>query len=336
MPVPESSEKQRFTFRIASFANEESRERAGEHLAGIFPHRAPGEITRALARAPLSFSVTATPERAVRLAESLADLGAALSAEPDPRARLAASAQPEGEPLPLPLEPIPDGAIRAGGAEEPETEAFEAMLARLSRSKAPPAAKVEAEGPPAFFWYAWVDTLFSPQRLFASLRAPGGTFRALLFAATLGFLAAVLAFPAQALNAMNRGTLDAGSLADRYLVTIFTQPLATVTGTILSAALVHLGLRLFSGPRPFEITLKVLSYATAAAVFAAIPGGGPSIATLIGIVLSVVGLTVAHRVRPGQAIGAIFFPALLVGGLLLLLAGAFLLGGLALLQGLST
>ena len=43
-PVPGTLDKQRFTLRIASFANEESRARAGEHLAAIFPHRAPDEI----------------------------------------------------------------------------------------------------------------------------------------------------------------------------------------------------------------------------------------------------------------------------------------------------
>ena len=333
----ESSDKQRFTFRIASFANEESRARAGEHLAAIFPHRAPGEIHRALGGAPLSFSVTATPERAARLAESLVELGAALSAEPDPRAMVAPGPEAAVRPLSIPLEPLPDEGARPAGPPIDPLDAVRARLARRERAAAGEQhAEEEPEEPPAFFWYAWVDTLFSPRRLFAGLRAPGGTFRALLFAATLGFLGAVLAFPARALDTMNLGAMDVESLADQYLVTIFTRPLATVTGTILSAALVHLGLRLFSGPRPFEITLKVLAYSTAGAVFAAIPGGGPSIAALIGIVLSVAGLTIAQRVGPGQALGAVFFPALLAGGVIILLAGAFLLGGLAILYGLST
>ena len=338
--MPGSAEKQRFIFRIAAFANEESRARAGEHLAAVFPGRAPAEIGRALERTPLRFSLTATPSLAARLASSLAELGAALTAEPDPRVMVATAGGTSQEPLEIPLEPVPDDAPdEAPGfatAPSPVPDPMEVMRARLAGRVSAPPAEAPPEGPPAFFWYAWVDTLFSPLRLFASLRAPGGTFRALLFAATLGFFAAVLGFPAHALHAMQRGALDMNGLADRYLVAIFTKPLVTVVATILSAALVHGGLRLFSGPRPFEITLKVLAYTTAAAVFTAIPEGGPSIAAMMGLVLSVVGLTVAQRVRMGQAIGAILFPVLLAGGALILLLGVFLLGGLLLLRGLST
>jgi hypothetical protein len=107
-----------------------------------------------------------------------------------------------------------------------------------------------------------------------------------------------------------------------------------VTGTILSAASSTWG-SACSAAAALRITLRVLAYSTAAAL-AAIPGGGPSIAALIGIVLSVAGLTIAQRVGPGQALGAVFFPALLAGGVIILLAGAFLLGGLAILYGLST
>jgi hypothetical protein len=333
--VEGSADKHRFTFRIASFANEESRARAREHLAAIFPGRAPEEIGQALERTPLRFAVTATPERAARLAEGLAELGAAVSTEPDPRAMIA----PPEEPLAIPLEALPD----EGTAPEtvgPAINPREAMRTRPAHRAAVPAAVPPAEaaeeGPPAFFWYAWVDTLFSPQQLFASLRAPGGTLRALLFAATLGLLAAVLAFPARTLQAMESGALDVASLTDRYLFMIFTQPLFTVLGTITTAALVHLGLRLFSGPRPFEVTLKVLAYATAATVFAAIPKGGVAIAGLIGFVLSVAGLTIAQRVRTTQAIGAAFFPALLAGAILFLMVGALLFGGFTILHGLSS
>ena len=330
--------KHRFTFRIASFANEESRARTREHFAAIFPRRTPEEIGRTLERTPIRFSVNATAERAAGLLASLADLGAAVAVEPDPREMTEGDAETAEEPLALPLEPLPDEAV-APGPPGPESDPFEAMRARLARRRPPPpgeAAPVEEEGAPAFFWYAWVDTLFSPQRLFASLRNAGGTFRALLFAATLGFLAAVLGFPARALVAMERGALDVATLTDQYLFTIFTQPLFTVAGTLVSAAFVHLGLRLFGGPRPFEVTLKVLAYATAGTVFVAFPAGGPAIAALIGLVLAIAGITIAQRVRTAQAIGAIFFPVLLAGGLLFLMAGALLFGGLAILHGLSS
>jgi hypothetical protein len=117
---------------------------------------------------------------------------------------------------------------------------------------------------------------------------------------------------------------------------IFVRPLAAVIGALVSAVLVHFGLRVFAGPRSFETTLKVVAYTSAAAVFAAIPWAGTSIAGFAGLVLTLVGLSSAQQVRPIQALGAVVFPALLVTGLLVLLVGSFVLGGLLILHRLAS
>jgi hypothetical protein len=307
--VSHLNDKQRFTIRIARLSGEDARHRVQRYLASIFPQRPPDEIARVLDRLPLRFAVTAFPDRALRLIEGLCARGAEASAEPDPGALLAT----EERPLSIALEPLPDSSERTQGAGESD----------------------QPQGPPAFFWNAWAQALFSPRAFFSSLREPGGTFQALLFTATLGLLAAVLSFPAATLRAMGAGTFGDEPLVDRYLHMIFVQPLATVIGALVSAVLLHFGLRVFAGPRAFETTLKVVAYTSAASVFAAIPRAGTSIAGFVGLVLTLVGLSSAQRVRPIQALGAVVFPALLVAGLLVLVIGSFVLGGLLILHQLT-
>jgi hypothetical protein len=337
--------KTRFTFYLPAYADEAARERVCELFARLFPHRPPEEIARALARPPLRFAITATPRHAARIRQDLLALGAPATADPDPESLL-----PNWEhPLPIELTPVTgpeDEAPRKLGSSEgliSGDEVVDTIRARLIRSRAGAQvreeARIEKEAEPAapvFFWDAWVKAVFSPRAFFGSLRRPGGTFRALLFAATVGLLAGILSFPARSLSQMSAGTFDWTTLQERYLTDVFTEPLEVVLGTVISALLIHLGLRLFSGPRPFEVTVKVLAYTTAAAVFAAIPWVGAPIAGLIGLVLSVIGLVYAQRVRPMQAVGAIFFPALAAGAIILITVGTLTLGGLIILHRLAS
>jgi hypothetical protein len=75
-----------------------------------------------------------------------------------------------------------------------------------------------------------------------------------------------------------------------------------------------------------------VAYTTAAGVFAAIPRAGSGIAALLALVLTLVGLSSAQRVRPIQAMGAVLFPVLLLGAILLITLGGLALGGFLVLE----
>ena len=334
-----SSDKQRFTIQIARLSGDDACDRVQRYLALIFPKRPPDEIARALDRLPLRFTVTTFPDRVARMIEGLTARGAEATSDPDPHAPAVAEERPLAitlEPLPdTPAPPLPMAGVRTVGEDplvaRPKGQARRPFRGRPGEAGGAPASEA-LEGPPAFFWKAWTEALFSPQTFFSSLRTPGGTFQALLFTATFGILTAVLSFPAAALRAMEAGVIGKEPLVARYLHAIFVQPLAAVVGALVSAMLLHLGIRFFAGPRSFEITLKVVAYASAGAIFAAIPWAGTAIAGLVGLTLTLVGLSSAQRIRPIQALGAVIFPALLVTGLLVLMAGFFVLGGFLILH----
>jgi hypothetical protein len=366
--VSDEREKRTFTIEITGYQDEEAVARVRDYLRSVFPERPPEAIDRAMERQPLRFRAQATPERAVRLQQALVSRGALAillesgtppaSAETRPAEPVGTPApEPAGEPPPPPetepaREPAPAPPVEtraAPPAEEPSSPTavssgiVEAALddhplpdPREEPPAAPPPNEFPPEEAPLFFWNAWAAAVFSPRRFFRTLHAPGGTVRALLFAAVLGLLAAVLSFPARTLGAFENGVIDKMGLTERYLILVFMEPLATVIATCFIAWLLHFGLRIMAGPRPFEVTLKVVAYTTAAGVFAAIPRAGSGIAALLALVLTLVGLSSAQRVRPIQAMGAVVFPVLFLAGVLLATLGGLALGGFLILEALRS
>jgi hypothetical protein len=356
--MSDTKDKRAFTFEITGYASEESVPRVRSYLRSVFPEQTPEAIDRALERRPLRFRALATPERVERLQQALLSRGALATVSEDPIPAASPperGAVPEGEPTGDPAsetaapreratapEPPPPPAETATEPFAPPAAAPEGAVTHApggpppdATEEPPPTMKPDGAAPeetPLFFWNAWAAAVFSPRPFFRTLRAPGGTLRALLFAAVLGLLATVLSFPARTFGAFERGVMDEIRLTERYLTLIFTEPLATVIATCLIAWLLHLGLRFMAGPRPFEVTLKVVAYTTAAGVFAAIPRAGSGIAALLALVLTLVGLSSAQRVRPIQAIGAVLFPVLLLGGMLLATIGGLALGGFLILE----
>ncbi len=331
--------KRHYAFEIARTPGEEAFARIRQYLLWTFPDQPPENIDLALARRPVRFTSITTRENAERLIRQFRQMGAEVTLTD----LSAASPLPEVSPEPTPgtaaaAVPVDDAASsvadhrarlarhRLEGAEEGVREAE-----RLAAER----AEMESR-PPIFFWSAWAEAVFSPVTFFARLRAPGGTMQALLFAATLGLLAMILSFPASTLALLDEGAISASDLGERYVTGLFTQPFVTVIATCLTAWLFHTGLRIVAGPRPFHVTLKVVAYTTAAAVFAAIPRAGPAIATFVTFLLILVGLSSAQRISPIRALGAVLLPLFFVGFLIILAVGSFVLGSYFILEALRS
>ena len=84
---------------------------------------------------------------------------------------------------------------------------------------------------------------------------------------------------------------------------------------VVAAALQHLFLFLVGGARNgFKATLRALCYSWAPSPLALIPICGQLVGTVWGVVLSIVGLAVLHRISYGKAALGVFLPLLLCCG----------------------
>jgi len=101
---------------------------------------------------------------------------------------------------------------------------------------------------------------------------------------------------------------------------------------LISAALQHLFLFLVGGAQGgFSATLRALSYSWAPHMFALVPVCGQFVGLVWGVVLSVIGLSVLHRISLGRAALAVFLPLVLCCGCAALgiaLFGAAIFGAL--------
>lgn len=333
--------KRHYAFEIARAPGEETLARIRQYLHWTFPEQSPENIDQALARRPIRFTSITTRENAERLIRKIAEMGAEVTLTDLSAGGKAAPAIPEAisDPASRPARPAPEAAETA--AADPGDDAATSMadlrasLARRRLEGADQRAERE-DRPPMFFWSAWAEALFSPVAFFARLRAPGGTMQALLFAATLGLLAMILSFPASTLALLDQGALEINDLGERYVTALFKQPFVSVIATCLTAWLLHIGLRIVAGPHPFQVTLKVVAYTTAGAVFAAIPRAGPTIAAFVTLLLILVGLSSAQRISPIRALGAVVLPLFFMGFLIILAVGSFALGSYFILEALRS
>ena len=344
--------KRHYAFEIAHSPGEEALARIRQYLLWTFPDQPPENIDQALARSPVRFTSITTRENAEHIIRKITQMGAEvtltdLSAGGDEAPAIAEGAS---DPASRPTRPPPEAAETAetdsGGDAETTMTDQRAPLARhrlagadegIREAEQLAADRVESESrPPTFFWSAWAEAVFSPVAFFARLRAPGGIMQALLFAATLGLLAMILSFPASSLALLDQGALEMNDLGERYVTALFMQPFASVIATCFTAWLLHIGLRIVAGPRPFHVTLKVVSYTTAGAVFAAIPKAGPSIAGFVTFLLILVGLSSAQRISPIRALGAVVLPLFFMGFVVILAVGSFALGSYFILEALRS
>lgn len=166
---------------------------------------------------------------------------------------------------------------------------------------------------------AWAEVLVRPRRFFENGVAPGDQAPGLVFAIAVTLVHVVV-----------RGALVPGFFpvySGRPVVSaLFT---VVVAGLLVAPVLLHLvGAIQTVLLRPFvpdragvSETVQVVAYASAPAVFAALPVPGIRlVAALYGATLLVVGLTVVHETTPARVVAASVVPSVLLFG--------YVLGGL--------
>jgi hypothetical protein len=89
-------------------------------------------------------------------------------------------------------------------------------------------------------------------------------------------------------------------------------PVLLVIGLFLFAGIVHLALLALGGaPRGFEATFRVACYMEAGALLNIIPGCGGLIASIVMLVLMIIGVAEAHGTTRGRAAAAVLLPIVL-------------------------
>jgi len=161
--------------------------------------------------------------------------------------------------------------------------------------------------------------LGGPRRAFQSMPVGGGLGRPLLFAVIIAWIA-VLAntfwdlllrdwIGAMLPEEAGRWTEMSGVVR---IVTAMLAPIWVTVAILVGAALQHLFLFLVSGAaRGFEATFRVMCYASAPMILGVVPVCGRLIGVVWGLVLTIVGLAIAHRIGAGRATFAVLLPILL-------------------------
>jgi len=177
------------------------------------------------------------------------------------------------------------------------------------------------------FLLALIDTtkqvLLTPVEFFRNMQTSGGIGSPLFYGVLLGYLSRVVeALYVALFHALFWGGLATLSRSQPFgpmlgmfqggfplVVTILTGPISAVVALFICAGVFHLMLLMFEGAdQGFEATLRVVSYAAAAAVLGIIPVCGGLFGLVYSIVLWVIGLSEAHGIGRGKACAAVLVP----------------------------
>jgi hypothetical protein len=166
----------------------------------------------------------------------------------------------------------------------------------------------------------WVGACFRPTEFFESVGNSQDLTPALLFGVLVGWISVVvgaawsLVFQAPLVPIMRQeeiAGLLAGGVANLVCAGLFGW-LLVLLGILISGVIVHLFLMLFGGANQgLTMTLRVISYAYAPQIFAAVPFVGWCIASIWMLVLKIIGLAVAHGTDTWRAALAILAPVIL-------------------------
>lgn len=105
---------------------------------------------------------------------------------------------------------------------------------------------------------------------------------------------------------------------------LFAVPMAII-GLFITSGIVHIGVRLLAPEqRGYTSTVSVLAYGMCPAVWALIPFLGAVVCGIWSLVVSIIGLSVVHRMTILRAILSYFLIGIIVGGVVLLVVGAFI------------
>lgn len=167
---------------------------------------------------------------------------------------------------------------------------------------------------------AWVEVLVRPGRFFRNGVAPGDQAPGLAFAiaVTFVYVGSQIAFAPAGVSGYERIAAATGSVyLSGAIVLGIACFLVAPLALHLAAALGTLSLLPVVNDRAgISETVQVIAYATAPAVFAAVPIPGVQlVAALYGCVLLILGFSVVHEASLPRATVAGFVPAIFVFGL---------------------
>lgn len=163
----------------------------------------------------------------------------------------------------------------------------------------------------------WVGACFRPKEFFDSVGNSQDLSPALIFGALVGWVGMIvgtlwsLASQATLLPMMRQEEMTAqliGGISGLLCVGLFGW-LFALLGIFISGLIIHLFLMIFGGANQgLTMTLRVISYACAPQIFAAVPLVGGCVAAIWMLVLEIIGLATAHRTDTWRAALAVITP----------------------------
>lgn len=184
----------------------------------------------------------------------------------------------------------------------------------------PPPAIIPWEEPGRPWMSGLIETLkllfTRPREAFERMPVTGDVLKPFIFAIILGWIGAI----ANAVwNIAIRGVVPGGSEYSRYempaawlpLLAAFA-PAVLVIAILINTAFIHLFLMILGGARRgLAATLRAICYAQAPQIFLLVPLCGGLIAGVGALILTVIGLSAAHRIGIGRAALAVMLPTVL-------------------------
>jgi hypothetical protein len=175
----------------------------------------------------------------------------------------------------------------------------------------------------AFFQTA-TKCLLTPTAFFSTLPRRGGFLNPILFGVMSVVASFVLAYIWYSLLKGGGGGLFVFLIGIPFVV--LGAFMLVPIGLFLGSGILHLCLLLVGGANEgYQATFRVASYSSVTSLFNAIPVLG-AIASLWGIVLTVIGLREVHKTSTGKSVAAVLIP---VGLAILLAVGAIAMGAFA-------
>jgi hypothetical protein len=161
----------------------------------------------------------------------------------------------------------------------------------------------------------WQGAVFEPTRFFRALPVPGPLGAAVLYFLVIGIVAAAInlfwgsLFRLGGVAAWGWGASARGAWAP--LLGFLLTPISLLVGLAISSIVFHVLLVLLGGARHgVQTTARVLCFAYSPMLFVVVPFLGGVIGGVWTIVLTVIGLSEAHRTERWRAALAILLPTI--------------------------
>ena len=105
----------------------------------------------------------------------------------------------------------------------------------------------------------------------------------------------------------------------------FLFPFLIIIGLFTASGILHVFLLMVNGAKKgYEATFRVVAYSYSAYIFLVLPFCGQLISAVWIVVLYIIGLREAHEISGGKAAFAVFLPAIICCGLIMIAAALFM------------